>query len=133
MTTKIDTKTKFSTLWIVIMFNMAFADILSLNIPGTHEELVAFAGDTPITQLMLGGAIMLEIPILMIFLSRVLKSKANRWANIIASIITIAFVVGAEIGNSAVNPHYLFIGTVEVACMLFIIWTASKWKNSAVA
>ena len=93
-TEKIDTKVLLSTLWIVVMINMLKADILSLYIPGTLDELVKFAGETRITQLMLSGAIMMEISIVMIFLSRVLKYRVNRWANIITSIITIAFVVG---------------------------------------
>lgn len=122
---KIETKTKLSTLWIVVMFNMAYADILSLNIPGAHEELLKFAGETPISQLMLVGAIMIQIPILMIFLSRILNYKANRLLNIIASVITIAFVVG---GGSA-TPHYILIATIEVLCLLLIIFMALKWKT----
>ena len=120
-----DTKVLLSTLWIVVMINMAYADILSLHIPGILEELAVFAGETPITQLMLIGAIMMEIPIAMIFLSRVLKYKVNRWANIITSVITIAFVVG---GGSP-YPHYIFIATIEVVCMLLIVWFAWKWRN----
>jgi len=130
MTKKLNTATKLSTLWIVIMFNMAYADILSLNIPDVSEELASFAGDTPISQLMLAGAIILEIPILMIFLSRILKYKVNRWANIIVAIAMILFVIGPEVSNDSINPHYLFIGTVEVICMLTIIWTAWKWPKT---
>ncbi|BCL61734.1 hypothetical protein DGMP_24270 [Desulfomarina profundi] len=129
MTTKLDTKTKLSTLWIVVMFNMAYADILSFYIPGKHEELAAFAGDTPVSQLMLAGAIVLEIPILMIFLSRILNYNANRWANIIAGISMIMFAVGPEIGNDSIDPHYIFIATVEILCMLLIIRTALKWPS----
>ena len=123
-TGKIDTKVLLSTLWIVVMINMLMADILSLYIPGALDELAKFAGETPITQLMLGGAIMMEISTAMIFLSRVLKYKANRWANIITSIITIVFVVG---GGSP-YPHYIFIATIEVACLLLIVWNAWKWS-----
>lgn len=124
-TKKIDAKVLLSTLWIVVMINMLKADILSLYIPGALDELAKFAGETPITQLMLSGAIMMEISIAMIFLSRVLKYRVNRWANIITSIITIAFVVG---GGSS-YPHYIFIATIEVMCLLLIIWNAWKWSN----
>src|SRR4030042_1531037 len=120
-----DTKVILSTLWIVVMINMAYADILSLHIPGILEELAVFAGETPITQLMLIGAIMTEIPIAMIFLSRALMYKVNRWANIITSVITIAYVVGA----GKPYPHYIFIATIEVVCMLLIVWYAWKWRN----
>jgi len=122
---KMDTKVLLSTLWIVVMINMLKADILSLYIPGVLEEMAEFAGGTPIPQLMLFAAIMMEISIAMIFFSRVLKYRANRWANIIASVITIAFVVG----GGSTYPHYIFIATIELVCMLLIVWLAWNWKN----
>ena len=122
---RLDTKVLLSTLWIVVMINMLKADVLGLYIPGTVDELVKFAGETPIPQLMLGGAIMMEISIIMIVLSRVLKYKVNRLVNIITAIITIAFVVGP--GSS--YPHYIFIATIEVVCLLLIIWNAWKWTE----
>ena len=120
-----NTKVLLSTLWIVVMLNMLKEDILSLHIPGVLEELVEFAGETPITQLMLGGAIMMEIPIAMIILSRVLKYGINRWANIIAAVISIVFVIG----GGSTYPHYIFIAIIEIVCMLLIIWNAWKWTN----
>jgi hypothetical protein len=122
---KMDTRVLLSTLWIVVMINMLKADILSLYIPGALDELAKFAGETPISQLMLGGAIMMEISILMIVLSRLLAYRLNRWANIVASIITIVFVIG---GGSS-YPHYIFIATVEVICLLLILWNAWRWTN----
>jgi len=122
---KIDTKVLLSTLWIVVMINMLKADILSLYIPGAAEEVARTAGETPIPILMLGGAIMMEISIVMIILSRVLKYGLNRWVNIITSIITIAFIWG----GSASEPHYIFIATVETICLLLIIWFAWKWTE----
>ena len=124
-TKKIDTKVLLSTLWIVVMINMLKADILSLYIPGAVEEVAKTAGETPVTQLMLGGAIMMEIAIVMIILARVLKYKVNRWANIITSVITIAFVVG----GGAPYHHYIFIANVEVICLLLITWNAWKWAE----
>ncbi len=123
---KIDTKVLLSTLWIVVMINMLKADILSLNIPGAAEELArtSTSAGASIPQLMLGGAIMMEISIAMIILSRVLKHSVNRWINIIISLITIAFVVGC----GASYPHYIFIAAVEVICLLLIIWYAWKWR-----
>lgn len=123
---KMNVKVKLSTLWVVVMFNMAYADILALNIPGAAEELAAFAGDTPISLLMLIGAVFIQIPVGMIFLSRFLNYKANRRANIAAGAVVIIFVVG---GGSLV-PHYLFIGTIEVLCTLLIMWTAWKWRET---
>lgn len=124
---KLDTKVLLSTLWIVVMVNMLKADILSLYIPGSAEEVARTSASTgtPIPQLMLGAAIMMEISIAMIILSRILKYGVNRWVNIIVSLITIAFVVG----GGATYPHYIFIATVEVICLLLIIGLAWMWRN----
>lgn len=126
-TKKIDTKTLLSTLWVVVMINMLKADILSLYIPGSMEEVAKTSASTgtPIAQLMLGAAIMMEISIAMIILSRVLKYGVNRWINIIVSLITIAFIVGGGVSY----PHYIFIAAIEVICLLLIIWNAWKWRN----
>ncbi len=126
-TDKMGVKVKLSTLWIVVMFNMAYADILALNIPGIHEELAAFAGDTPISLLMLIGAILIQIPVGMIFMSRWLNYTVNRRANIAAGAFVIVFVVG----GGSISPHYIFIATVEVLCLLLIIRTAWKWSEPA--
>ncbi len=124
---KIDAKVLLSTLWIVVMINMLKADILSLNIPGAAEEVArtsASAGAS-IPQLMLIGAIMGQIGIAMIVLSRVLKYGINRWANIVAGIVTIAYIWG----GAAAYPHYIFIAAVESFCLLLIVWFAWTWRN----
>jgi hypothetical protein len=109
------------------MINMAYADILSLHIPGVFDEVAKTSVSTgaPIPQLMLVGAIMMEIPVAMIILSRVLKYGVNRWVNIIAGIFTIAYIWG----GAASYPHYIFIAMVETLCLLLIIWNALKWRN----
>jgi hypothetical protein len=122
---KTDTKVLLSTLWIVVMINMAYADILSLHIPGAFAEVAKTSVSTGATipQLMLGGAIMMEIPVAMIILTRVLKYRVNRWVNIIVGIFTIAYIWG----GAGSYPHYIFIATVETFCLLLIIWNAWKW------
>jgi hypothetical protein len=121
-----DIKVKISTLWVVVMFNMAFADIVGFIHPGALEEIIAGDVGFQITQgILLVFSILIEIPIAMIFLSRVLKDSVNRWANIIAGVITILFVIGA--GSTTLS--YIFFAAIEVLCMLLIIWYAWKWPK----
>jgi hypothetical protein len=124
-----DLGSRLSTLWIVVMFNMAFADILSFMMPGMLQDIMTgMAGGLKVTQgLFLAFALLLEIPIAMIFLSRMLGRRANRIANIAASVVTIAFVVG---GYSDYLHYYFFAG-VEVACMLVIAWLSWHWPKPA--
>ena len=126
-TARMDVKEKNSLLWMVVMLNMIFADICSFMLPGSLKDILS--GNTPFMitqQIMLVFAILLEIPIAMVFLSRVLQPKANRWANIIASVITILFVIG---GGSA-YLHYYFFAAIEVMCMLAIIRYSWKWNTA---
>lgn len=125
-TATMEMKVKLSTLWIVVMFNMVFADIVGFMNPGALEDIMTGAVGLEITQeLLLVFSILLEIPIAMILLSRILKDNANRWANIVAGVITILFVIG---GGSA-YLSYIFFATIEIACLLLIIWYAWNWPN----
>jgi hypothetical protein len=122
----IDIKSKISLLWVVVMFSMVFADIVGFLNPGVLKDMMNGSVGLQITQeILLVFAVLIEIPIAMIFLSRVLKYKINRLANIIAGIITILFVVG----GGSMYPYYIFFASVEVVCMLVIIWTAWKWSK----
>lgn len=121
-TASIDIKEKISILWIVVMINMIFADILSFMQPGFLNDIMTGKGPEVTQGMLLAFAIILEIPIAMIFLSRVLSNKANRWGNILASVITIAFVVG----GGSLTLHYIFFATVEVLVLVIIIRYALK-------
>ena len=124
---KIDTKVLLSTLWIVVMINMLKADILSLFIPGAVDGVARAAASVgaSIPQLMLGAAIIGQLAIAMIVLSRVLKYGINRWVNIIVGIVIIVYIWGGAVSY----PHYLFIAGVETICLLLIVWFASTWRN----
>ena len=125
-----DIGTKLSTLWVVVMFNMVFADILTFITPGALQDLWAGQAGVTITPgLLLGFAILIEIPIAMIFLSRVLKPRANRWANTIAGVVTTAFVIG----GASLTPHYVFFAGVEIACMALIVWSVWAQRDSVEA
>ena len=112
------TREKLSTLWIVVMFNMAFADILAFVLPEALNDMVKGTTEVKITQeLLLAMAVLVQIPIIMIYLSLVLSCKFNRWINIIAAIITISFVIGGD----SLYFHYIFFASIEVICMLMVI------------
>lgn len=129
-TKKIDMETRLSTLWTVVMLFMLTIDVLGytillMDVPGAQAEVLRTAGGTPVPILMLGAAVFMALPISMIYFSRVLKQGINRWANIIVGVLTIVFVIG---GYSA-QPHYYFLGALEVIFMLYIVWSAWKWHK----
>lgn len=120
-----DTRVKLSTLWIILMINMIFADILSIMISLVEKETLALDN---VKILMLIAAIVTQIPILMIYFSRSLKYKINRIANIVAALFTILYVIGG--GTTAL--HYIFIAGIEIICMLLIIKISWNWKDAEI-
>jgi Sec-independent protein secretion pathway component TatC len=119
-----DLGARLSTLWVVIMLNMVFADILTFIKPGALQDLWAGQGGVQITPgLLLLFAILIEVPIAMIVLSRVLRPGPARWTHTTAAVVTTAFVVG----GGSLTPHYVFFATVELACMALIVW--SVWTR----
>jgi Sec-independent protein secretion pathway component TatC len=125
-----DIGTRLSTLWVVVMFNMVFADILTFITPGALQDLWAGQAGVHITPgLLLVFAILIEIPIAMIFASRLLKPRANRWANTVAAVVTAAFIVG----GGSLSLHYVFFAAVEIACMALIVRSVWTRRSSAAA
>lgn len=122
---------RLSTLWIFIMFNMVFADILSFMYPGFLTDVMAgHAGGVQITPgFLLIAAVLTEIPVAMIVLSRVLGHRVNRRVNIVAAIVTIAYVAG----GSATSPHGLFFSALEVTCAMAIVWSAWRWRGADIS
>jgi len=122
-TAGIDPKVKLSLLWIFVVLNMAYADILSLMDPGSPIRKIMEGTPMPAGGL-LAGAIVMETAIAMVILSWILNYKVNRWVNIIIGALNILAVVTGGHGL-----YYAFFATVEVGCMLFIIWFSWKWTN----
>ena len=119
-----DKKVILSTLWIFALFNYVYADIFT-----SFFDPKAQAGTMVMTQgAVLGFAILMETAIAMVLLSRVLKYGINRWANIIAGIIHTAVVSWTLFGETPL-PFYIMFATIEIACTLFIIWYAWRWRK----
>ncbi len=123
----LDMKTKLSTLWIFLLFNVVFRDIHELFRPGFLEEIMTGTvnGIQMTEGLLLLAAIPMEILIAMVLLSRVLKYRVNRWANISVGVIAIVFVITAEVHDL----DDIFFAAVEAVTALLIIWYAWKWPK----
>ncbi|MGB6873718.1 MAG: DUF6326 family protein [Dehalococcoidia bacterium] len=126
-----DRKVILSTLWIFAMFNYLYADYASLLEPGMLEKIMtgSVEGIQITLATLLGGVILMETAIAMILLSRILKYRANRLANIIVGAIHTAAVLLSMVFGGVPPPYYLFLIIIEVACTLFIIWYAWTWRK----
>jgi hypothetical protein len=116
-----DKRMLFFTLWIFATLNYVYADVVTLF----DKSVTAMLSQTA----LLGAAVLVESAIAMVLLSRVLKYKANRWANIVVGAInTVAVLASLLVATPAF--YYLFFGVIEIATTLVIIWKAWTWRNS---
>jgi hypothetical protein len=114
---------KLSALWVALMLTYLLGDVLRI-----------FSGDftageiegMQVTQtLYLGLAILLVIPVVMVFLSLTLPYKADRWANIIVAIFFFVFnLIGLPTYPSAYDKFLIIVGLVF---NVLTVWYAWKW------
>ncbi len=67
------------------------------------------------------------IPIVMVVLSLTLKDKANRWANIIFSLVFVGFSLFEML--EATSASVIFVGIVGLVFSALIVWYAWKWPK----
>lgn len=124
-----DPRVVLSYLWIFATLNYLYCDVLGLMdsrllnqyITGTVNGLEM----TP--AFLLSGAVLMQIPIVMVLIARFARYHFNRWANIAAGLIkTITMILTMFVGIPTM--YYLFFGTIEILTTAFIVWYAWKWK-----
>jgi len=120
-------KVKLSLLWLFVMLNYIYADILTLMDSSALNDILSGAlGITPLFLFV--GAILMEIPIAMVFLSLILKNNINRWANIIAGIIKTLAVLGSLFVGTP-TLYYAFFAIIEIVATSYIVYLAWKWSE----
>jgi len=119
---KMNPKVLLSTLWLFAMLTYTYGDVVTLMDPIKHGSIELTEG------FLLFGSILMMIPISMVLLSRILKYRANRWANIISgAFMTIFLTVTLFVAVPTI--YYAFFSAIEIACTLFIVGYAWKWRN----
>jgi hypothetical protein len=118
-------KIKLSMLWLLTILNYIYADILTLMDPSALNDILSGAiGLTPLYMFL--GAVMMEIPIMMIFLSLILKRTINRPANIVSGILK-TLAVSGSLFVGEFSLYYLFFVLIEIAATVSIVIMA--WRG----
>jgi hypothetical protein len=114
---------KLSALWVALMLTYLLGDVLRIFSgdfkPGEIEGM-------QVTQaLYLGLAILLVLPVVMVFLSLTLNYPVNRWANIILAIVLFVFnLIGLPTYPSVYDKFLIISGLVF---NVLTVWYAWKW------
>ena len=126
---KIHVKMKLSALWVSVMLCYIYGDYFGLYEPGKLQGMLEgkMGPLGPTTQgVLLGTAILMAIPSVMVFLSLALKPNPNRWVNIILGVIYTVIMLITMPGAWA---FYKFLGVVEVVLTALIVWNAWNWPK----
>ena len=124
-----DRKTLLSVLWIFLTVNYLYCDIFSLHHAETLQQfLTGEAGGMKLTEeFLLFFAFIMQIPMVMILLSRYLVYRPNKYFNIVAAIITgsiqsFTLYMGGTL-------HYIFFSLIEISIAMSIVFIAATWKK----
>lgn len=123
----INTKIILSATWVVVTLLYLYGDVLRIcsgdlaKKPMTEMNLNQY--------IWLGIAVLMMIPILMVFLNLVLPQPVSRWVNIIVAVFFFLFnLVGLPTYASLYDK---FLIAVNMGFNVVTIWYAWNWSLSA--
>ena len=124
------TKSLLPWLWVFMLVNYLYCDVVTLLDPVALKGVLeghAAGGAVAITpEMLLASSVLMEIPMAMIMLARVLPYMPNRWLNVLAA----GFMALVQIGSLAVGTpatYYLFFSAIEVGTLAGIALLALRW------
>lgn len=121
-TIMLDTRIILSGIWITVMLLFLMGDVLRIY-SGDFARMQV--GEPSSSVKWLGAAIIMLIPILMVFLSLVLPQPINRWANIIVAVGFFLFIlIDLRSYPSAYDRLLLFVSLVFNG---ITVWYAWNW------
>ena len=120
-----DVRIILSASWMALMLTYLLGDVLRIYAGDFKPGKIA---GRPATQnLLLGIALLMTVPIAMVFLSLTLSYPLNRWANIIAAIVFLGFnLIGLPTYSSAYDRSLIIVG---VGFNALTIWYAWQWQS----
>jgi hypothetical protein len=124
-------KIKLAGLWTTVMFCYVYADYFELYIPGKLQGMLQGNMEPlgPVTQSMLiGTAILLALPSLMIVLSVALPARLNRWLNIIVGAFYTGLMMLIAFGGGW--AFYILFAAIESVLTAVVVWMAWRWPRA---
>jgi hypothetical protein len=126
---KLHVRFKLSALWTALMFCYIYGDYFGLYVPGKLQGMLGGKGPVgPVSEsTLVGTALLLAVPGLMVFLSLLLPPRLCRWLNIGLGLFYTAIMLLTMPGAWW---FYIVLGVIEVALSLLIIVMAWRWPRS---
>ncbi len=122
-------KLKLAALWATTMFCYIYGDYFGLFVKGVVAEMNSgimgpLGAASP--AVLVGVALMMAVPSLMIFLSLILPPRLDRWLNILLGILY-SLIMLVTLPGSAL--FYAVLGVIEIGLTATIVWQAWAWPR----
>ena len=127
---KVHVRFKLAALWTSLMFCYIYADYFGMYQPGQLQAMLRGQMGplgTATQGVLVGAAVMLIVPSLMIFLSIALTPGFTRWLNIVFGIVYTVIIALTMVGAW---DFYILYGIIEIALQLLVVWYAWTWPKS---
>ncbi|MEO7066379.1 MAG: DUF6326 family protein [Rhodanobacter sp.] len=126
---KLHVRFKLSALWASLMFCYIYGDYFGLYVPGQLQGMLDGGGPIgPVSQASLVGvALLLALPGLMVFLSITLPPRLCRWLNIALGLFYTAVMLVTMLGAWW---FYITLGVIEIVLSLLIVAYAWRWPKN---
>lgn len=126
-----DRKQLLPFLWIFLTVNYIYCDVFILHDARYLEAFLSGdVGGMKITEnFLLAFSVVMQIPMVMVVLSRFLANKFNKYINVIAGIITTT-VQSFTVAMGGSTIYFKFFSFFEICTGLLIIYFAMTWKIS---
>ncbi|MEM8792356.1 MAG: DUF6326 family protein [Pseudomonadota bacterium] len=124
----VDTRIRLSALWLFILLNIIFRDIHQFVLKSHLEMLLTgtYNGVVITEELMLFGAIIVQVPIGMVLLSVLLCRRHGRPVTFVAAPLAAAGMVS----NVPTDMDDVFHLVVQLGAIAAILWTAWRWREN---
>lgn len=119
-----DRRPLLSTLWIFVLLNVIFRDLHELFRPGLLEQMISgTVNGTPTTEtVILMGGVLIEMPLLMVVLSRLLVPKVARVVNGMLGPVVVPLLLSSGIRDLD-DAFFAAVGVVALVTIAVLAWT----------
>jgi hypothetical protein len=130
----IATREKLQLLWVFLFLNFIFCDVFTLFHAPTLNQLITGTVDgMAMTEpMLLGFAVLMELGMVMVLVSRLAPFGIARWGNLIVGTLLIA-VQTVTVLTPGLTLHYLFFSIIEIAALLWIVLAARRWSETEIS
>jgi len=132
MNTGLRKRDLISTLWIFATVNYIYCDVFSLHHAQSLQKLLTgnVDGFEISEEFLLAFSVIMELPMLMIVLAKILPIKVNRLINCAVALI-MSCVQLWTLYSGGNTLHYMFFSVIEIATTLLIFFLAIKWVRES--